>query len=428
VKKFWAVCRREYLERIRSRWFLVATVAGPLFFGSIIIIPLVLTGRARPSVEMSHIVILDATGTDLGRRVARILRGGPLGDSLRAVVREVSSADLPVAEDSATREVIRHERIGYLALDSSALATGEVHYAGRNASALADIELLKSVVRESILAQRLERAGLDPSRAGALTRVEATINAERITDRGRGGSGQLSAMFAYGLGFLLYTMIVIYGNVILRGVVDEKSSRVAEVVVASAPPDTLLAGKVIGVSGVALTQVAAWVALSAIVYRGRTLVLARFGMDAPAIPLPSVDVLTGVALVLLLVLGFLAYAALFAAMGAMVSNQDDAQQAALPVTMIVVCAVVLIPPTLLEPTGTIARLGSWFPFTAPILMPVRMTVVQLPWYEVAGTLLGVAAGCAAAVWIAARIYRVGLLMYGKRPGVREVWRWLRQAG
>jgi ABC-2 type transport system permease protein len=88
------------------------------------------------------------------------------------------------------------------------------------------------------------------------------------------------------------------------------------------------------------------------------------------------------------------------------------------------CAVVLIPPVLVEPSGMLARVASWFPFTAPILMPVRMTVVQVPWYEIAATLCGVAAGCAAAVWVAARIYRVGLLMYGKRPSVAELARWV----
>ena len=424
MRKFWAVARREYLERIRSRWFVFATVAGPLFFGLIIIVPLVLAGQARPSIEMSHILVLDATGTDLGHRVASVLRLGPQGDTMRAVVRVVTSAELPAAEQTATQEVVHHQRIGYLVLDSAALSGGEVVYAGRNASAIGDIDLLTQIVRQSILAQRLEREGLAPSRIAAVTALQVRVTADRITDRGRGGSGELSAIVAYALGFMLYTMIVIYGNVILRGVVDEKSTRVAEVVVASAPPDTLLAGKVIGVSLVALTQVAAWAVLSTMVYHVRDFIFDRLGMDSPAFPFPAVDLGTWIALMLLLVLGFLAYAALFAGMGAMVSNQDDAQQAALPVTMIVMCAVVLIPPVLVEPSGMLARVASWFPFTAPILMPVRMTVVQVPWYEIAATLCGVAAGCAAAVWVAARIYRVGLLMYGKRPSIAELARWV----
>jgi len=427
VRKFWAIARREYLERIRSGWFIFATIVGPLFFGVIIIVPLVLGGQARPSFEFSHILVLDATGTDLGKRVANMFGLGPQGDTLRAVVRIVAPGNLEAAEDSATREVMRHERTGYLVLDSSAMAGGEVRYAGRNASSIGDIDLLTRIVRQSVLGQRLEREGLAPTRITAVIALESKVTAERITDRGRGGSGQLSAIVAYTLGFMLYAMIVIYGNVILRGVVDEKSTRVAEVVVASAPPDTLLAGKVIGVSAVALTQVVAWAALSTVVYRARDVVLGYFGIDSPAIPLPSVGLATGIALVLFLVLGFLAYAALYAAMGAMVSNQDDAQQAALPVTMVVVCAVVLIVPVLIEPNGTMARFASWFPFTAPILMPVRMTVVTVPWYEIAATLFGLVAGCAIAVWLAARIYRVGLLMYGKRPTIRELARWVRRA-
>jgi ABC-2 type transport system permease protein len=425
VYKFWAIARREFSERIRSRWFIVATIAGPIFFGSIIIVPIILTSQARPSAEATNVMVLDATGTDLGARVARALRGGPNGDTSRALVKIVAPSGITAAEEIATEEVIARKHTGYLVLDSAALL-GEVRYEGRNASAIADVDLLTSVVRQCVLARRLERAGIDSHLIPSLTNVPIRVTAERITDQGRGGSGQVSAFAAYAIGFMLYMMIVIYGNVILRGVVDEKSTRVAEVVIASAPPDTLLAGKVLGVGAVAIVQVLAWGVTSTLVYRVREFILEVFGVSAPALSFPSVGPVTGLALVLLLLLGFFAYAALFAAMGAMVSNQDDAQQASIPVTMVVVCAVVLIPPVLIEPMGRLARFASWFPFTAPILMPVRMTVVQISWYEIALTLLGVAAGCAIAVWLAARIYRVGLLMYGKRPSIREVVRWVRQ--
>ena len=269
---------------------------------------------------------------------------------------------------------------------------------------------------------------MDPMRVAALTAVGTKVEAERITDRGLGGSGELNAIFAYALGFTLYMMIVIYGNVILRGVVDEKSTRVAEVVIASAPADTLLAGKVFGVSAVALTQVVAWAVTSTVVYRARGVVLHRFRNGCAGHPIPIHWRGNGYCVGAIPGLGFLAYAALFAGMGAMVSNPEDAQQAALPITMIVVCAVVLIFPTLIEPNGTVARIGSWFPFTAPILMPVRMSIIQVPWYEVGLTLLGVAVGRVIATWLAARVYRVGLLMYGKRPSIGELARWIRQAG
>jgi ABC-2 type transport system permease protein len=427
MQKFWAVFRREYLERIQSRWYIFATIAGPVFFGSVITVPQLLTRKAHPSADVSHIVILDATHTDLGARIAKSLNGGPLGDTLAAVVRPVVSAGLPSAQDAATAEIVNHHWIGYLVIDSAAMAGADVYYAGRNASSAQDMNRLTAAVRRSILAQRLEAVGLDPKRIRALTDVRSEINADRITDQGRGGSAELSTIFAYMVAFTLYTMIVLYGNVILRAVVDEKSSRVAEVVVASVSPDTLLAGKVFGVSSVAVTQVLLWVVMSTVVYKTRGPLLHLFNLDIPSIPLPTISAMSIVALVAFWVLGFLCYAALFAGMGAIVTNQEDATQAALPVTMLVVLAVVLVVPALLDPNGTVARAASWFPFTAPIIMPVRMSVTQVSWYEVASALLGVAIACAVSVWLAARLYRVGLLMYGKRPSLRELGRWIRQA-
>jgi ABC-2 type transport system permease protein len=427
MKKFWTVFRREYLERIQSRWYIFATVAGPVFFGSVITIPQVLTRKARPSADVAHVIILDATNTGLGQRIARTLRGGPLGDTLAAVVRPVLSPALPTAQNEATAEVVKHQWIGYLVIDSAVMAGADVYYAGRNASSVQDMNRLTAAIRRSVLALRLERVGLDPQRIRSLTDVRSEINADRITDQGRGGSAELSTLFAYLVAFTLYTMIVLYGNVILRAVVDEKSSRVAEVVVASVSPDTLLAGKVFGVSSVAMTQVLLWVVMSTIVYKTRGSLLHLFHLDIPAIPFPTIGAASVLALVLFWVLGFLCYAALFAGMGAIVTNQEDATQAALPVTMLVVLAVVLVVPTLIEPNGTLARAASWFPFTAPIIMPVRMSVTQVSWYEVSSSLFGVAVGCGLSVWLAARLYRVGLLLYGKRPSLRELVRWVREA-
>lgn len=431
MQKFWAVFRREYLERIQSRWYIFATVAGPVFFGSVITVPQLLTRKAHPSADVTHVIILDATHTDLGARIARSLTGDPLSDTLatalRPVVRPVVPAGLRSAQDAATAEIVNHQWIGYLVIDSGVMAGADIYYAGRNASSMQDINRLTAAVRRNILAQRLEGVGLDPARIRALTDVRNEINADRITDQGRGGSAELSTIFAYVVAFTLYTMIVLYGNVILRAVVDEKSSRVAEVVVASVSPDTLLAGKVFGVSSVAVTQVLLWVVMSTIVYKTRVPLLHLFNLDIPAIPFPTISWLSILALIAFWVLGFLCYAALFAGMGAIVTNQEDATQAALPVTMLVVLAVVLVVPALLDPNGTLAKTASWFPFTAPILMPVRMSVTQVSWYEIVATLLGVAIGCGVSVWLAARLYRVGLLMYGKRPSLRELGRWIRQA-
>jgi ABC-2 type transport system permease protein len=428
MRKFWVVVAREYLERVRSRWFLVATILGPVVFGGISIGQIVLTEHAQTSPDLSNIVIVDATGVGLGARVRPRLAGSLWGDTSVADVRLVTAAALPAAESTALHEVMRRERIGYLVLDDSTLAGVRARYSGWNTPSPADVEHINRAVRDALFRYRLEGAGLDPVRAETILRLPLTIEADRVTDAGHAGSGLVSAAFGYVVAFVLYMMIVLYGQTILRGVMEEKTTRVAEVVVASVPSDTLLAGKVLGVGGVALTQEFVWIAASLGIFAARGPILAYFGVyGAGEIALPTITLGAGITLVLFFVLGFMFYASLFAAVGSMVSSPEDAQQAALPVTLLLVSTIALVVPVLLAPSGGLARAMSWIPFSAPIIMPLRMTVMQVPWPEVAGSLVVLALACVGAVWVASRIYRVGLLMYGKRPSLREVARWIRAA-
>jgi ABC-2 type transport system permease protein len=235
-------------------------------------------------------------------------------------------------------------------------------------------------------------------------------------------------------------MIALYGQTILRNVLEEKTTRVAEVVVSSVSTDTLLAGKVLGAGLVAITQVVSWVALSAglVLYLGPILfdkmapqaaaqaATSRglpAGMVMNALPTPG----TALVIFAFFVLGFIFYSALFAAAGSMVSSQEDVQQAAMPVMIMLVSSILFMQPVLLAPGSSLSRVMSLIPFSAPILMPVRMSLVPVPWYELAASLGGVVLACAAAIWVSARIYRVGLLMYGKRPSFSELARWVRYA-
>src|SRR5687768_3025890 len=426
--KFWVVFKREYLERVRSKWFIIATLFGPLFFGAITIVPMIMAARTKQSADLSNIVIIDATGVGLGHRVSNALGGGLQGEPSQAQVREVVPIELAAAESLATSETIAKTIRGYLVVDSATIAGTNARYAGRNASSIVDVSRIERAVRQGVMTQRLEAEGLDARRVTALTTFRLNLTAERITDTGRGGSAMANTIFGYVVAFLLYLMIAIYGQYILRGVMEEKMTRVAEVVVSSVPTDTLLAGKVLGVGAVAMTQQIAW-ALSALalVYL-RQPILAKFGAAQVPFALPSISVGAAVALLLFFILGFIFYASLFAAVGAMVNSDQDAQQAAMPVTVLLIASIVFIQPILMNPQSTLARVMSLLPFSAPILMPLRMTLTSVPWYEVVGSIVGVALACIIAIWLAARIYRVGLLMYGKRPSVRELVRWVRYAG
>ena len=445
LRKLGVVFKREYLERVRSKWFLVGTLLGPVFFAMITVVPILISSKTRSSTDLANVTIIDATGSGMGQRVAGALQQRfPLSPAPQ--VRSVDAASIPLEEDRAVLAVQNEERRGFLVLDSNTVAGTTVRYAGRNASSLGDVEQISGIVRQQVLAQKLQSEGIDAKRVAQLTGVRLQMVTEKIGDKGREkGSGIGNVIFGYVIALLLYMMIVIYGQTILRGVMEEKTTRVAEVVVSSVSTDTLLAGKVLGVGMVAITQVLAWVALSfSLMYYGMPLLQQRLGPAAAgaatgqpggagmasqlAAALPSLSMSTLAALLLFFVLGFIFYASLFAAIGAMVNSQEDVQQASMPVMLLLVSSVIFMTPIMTNPGSGLARTMSLLPFSAPILMPLRMTLVPVPWYEVAGSILGVALACAAAIWISARIYRVGLLMYGKKPSFRELARWVRYAG
>ena len=430
MRKLGVVFKREYLERVRSKWFLIGTLLGPVFLGVVMVLPTYISMKQRPGNDLTNVVILDATATGLGARV-----GAALTKSFPAApapsVKVVSPDRLSVAEDSMVNAVIRKEVNGFIVLDSNTVANRSVRYAGRNASSISDVQALMSSVKQQVLAQRLEHEGLDAVRVSALTAEKLETKTEKIGSKGReGGSGIGNLAFGYIVAFLLYLMIVLYGQNILRGVMEEKTTRVAEVVVSSVSTDTLLAGKVLGVGLVAITQVMSWVGLTLgmLFYLGPML-SSKMGGGLPTDAIMSALPTPGTAVIILcyFVLGFIFYAALFAAVGAMVSSQEDVQQASMPVMLMLISSVIFMQPILLNPGSALSRTMSLIPFSAPILMPLRMSLVSVPWYELTASLGGVALACIAAIWLSARIYRVGLLMYGKRPTFAELARWVRYA-
>jgi len=152
--------------------------------------------------------------------------------------------------------------------------------------------------------------------------------------------------------------------------------------------------------------------------------MSRLGINTLPFQLPEISILFAILLLVFFLLGFTFYASLYAAVGASVNTEQEAQQAVQPMLILLVATAIFINPILVNPTGQLARVMSLLPFSAPIIMPLRLSLVTVPWYELVGSLVGLALSCWGAVWIAARIYRVGLLMYGKRPSLKELRRWI----
>lgn len=426
MDKLLAVIRREYLERVRSRWFLIATLFGPVFFGLLMFLPALIASREKASGDASKIIIIDATGVSLGDRVAAQLSGGMSGAGGHSQVRAVRADSLAPAESLATKAVMSEQVKGYLVLDSSTVAGHRARYSGSNTTAIFDMQQLDRAVQHEVLGMRLEKSGIDPELGRELSDLNVNFTTERLTKRGRGGSGNVSLFFGLAVAMLLYMTIFIYGLNVMSGVLEEKQTRVAEVVIASVSSTKLLLGKVIGVGAVGFTQLVLWMGMSVLMWTIRAPILAKMGAPQMSSGLPDITPATGLILLAFFVLGFMFYAGLFAAVGATVNSEQEAKQAQMPVVLLLVCSVMFVQNVLFTPDSALSRTLSLLPFTAPIVMPLRMTVAPVPALDIVMALVSVALGAVFTTWLASRIYRVGLLMYGKKPTMREVLKWVRQ--
>ena len=221
---------------------------------------------------------------------------------------------------------------------------------------------------------------------------------------------------AYGLFFLMYFIILFYGMNVARSIIEEKTSRIFEVLLATMRPGELLAGKVIGVGSVGLTQVAIWIA-AALIFTKLQLV------GSGVVILPSAVQI--VFFLLFFVLGYLLYSSIAAALGAMTSSEQELQQMNIFLMMPLIACSLVIFRVATDPDGSIARVFSFIPFCTPLIMYTRIVVHQPSALQIGGSLLELVATIAVVLWIAARIYRVGILMYGKKPNLPEILRWLR---
>ena len=419
------IVAREYLERIRSKWFLIATLLGPILMGLLMILPAIMAQRER-HLESGVIRIIDSTPDSVGTVIASMLRGGLMGDASKADYLHVPPGrDVTTSLAQATQAVISGRLLGYLEIDPASMDQGKLHYAGRNTTSLLAMQQLERSVNRAVLQKTLQRNGLDADRSESVAAMQVRVETERLSSRGRGGSGTIGVIFAIAIAMTLYLTIFIHGSAVMRGVLEEKQSRVAEVVLSSVRSDTLLLGKVVGIGGVGVTQLITWVVIATGMMYVREPLLARFGIQSAGFSLPEMNLTMGIVIVLTFLLGFLFYAALFAMVGAVVSTEQDAQQAQMPVVLLLVLTISTVQGILTNPDGGMARVLTIIPFSAPIILPLRLSLTPLADSEVVASLVTLGLSAIGATFVASRLYRVGILMYGKRPTLREAWHWMR---
>ena len=437
MKKIIAVVRREFVERVRTKAFLISTLLLPVFMVAVVLLPaLMMSGGDRAS----RVAVVDASSTGLGQSVSRALETEKLGKGKDAAARytvqvfPATSADLPKVRDDLIAKTgfsnAKHKDgwNGVMVLTDDTLASGKLAYYGGNVGSLESMSKLQRAVSSALAGVRLGKSGVDAELVKQAMKP-AAMDTTKVSDgKLTGQSGAESYMIAFFMAFLLYMAILIYGQQTMTSVIEEKTSRIMEVLTSSLTPFEMLLGKVLGVGSAGLAQMAIWGGTVFLLSSQRTPLAAIFGMSADAaqsFPIPSMPPGLLVVFLLYFALGFMLYGALYAAIGAMCNTIQETQQYATFVTMFIMVGFFAVFALVKDPTGPLGVTMSYIPFFAPFTMPVRWSLTSVPPMELAVSLALMVVALFACVWLAARIYRTGILMYGKKPSWRELWRWIR---
>ncbi|NVB84529.1 MAG: ABC transporter permease [Kofleriaceae bacterium] len=419
MREAWVIAKREFIERVRSKWFIVMTVLWPVLMVGAIVVPAILGGKGT---EGAKVEIVDKSGI-LGEPIANKLAGPAILHGLGWKTTVVP----PDTSETVLRGKIRANEInGYLVISEDALDGGSVVYNGDNASNQTVSMMLTQAVTDVVIRERALKLGLNDAQLISLAKG-VDVKARHTTGEEEGTSGGIMFLIGYMIAFLMYVAITIYGVNVMRSIVTEKSDRVVELMVAATKPRSMMSGKIIGVGFAGLVQIAVWFGLAALALAYKDNLLGFFGAkpDPKMALLPTLSTSQLVFTGIYFVLGFLFYSSLYAAVGAMVSSEQDSQQAQMPVTFLLMIGMFAILAVTSDPRGSTASLMTMVPFWSPMLMPLRYFLGGATLGQVGISIGILLVSTLLVVRIAAKIYRVGILMYGKRPSLRELVRWVR---
>ena len=415
MHKIWLIIKREYLVRVRKKSFIIMTILGPILMAALLIVPtylatqtqenriIALNEDANYNLEDSEFIHFTTIPTSEAELLKTDFSESPFyallyidGENFTLYSNQQISLSVSKSIERQLEQLIEHEKLKLLGIDL----------------------------------QILEDAS-----------TEINITTKIISEDGNTSNSQAEASMGIGFlsGILIYMFIFMYGTMVMRGVIEEKTSRIVEVIISSVKPFQLMMGKILGVALVGLTQFVLWILLTIIIstvaelaFLDVNVMATEMNSSDQSVILAQVAELTGginllqifLAFIFYFLAGYLMYSALFAAVGSAVDAEADTQQFVLPITIPLILSFVLITPIMENPDGTLAFWMSMIPFTSPVIMMVRLPFGVANW-ELALSIGILIASFIATTWLAGRIYRTGILMYGKKATYKEIWKWLK---
>ena len=443
MNKIKLIILREYLTRVKKKSFVVMTILGPILFAALMIVPAWLA--SMEDTDIKNIAVIDESGV---------------------FINKIESTDYLKFEYITDKTVndIRHnfKESGYYAvlqiMPSITYEPSAVHLYSSKQPGFAVKSYISGSMEKELRNQKLRAQGIDED---VLKSIKSDVSIRTIQwdedGEDKESSTEIAMAVGYIGGFMIYFFIFMFGAQVMRGVIEEKTSRIVEIIVSSARPFQLLMGKIVGVAMVGLTQFLLWIVLTLLIITGvKTVMFPNLGtknaqevvaqdlfeqqnvVPAENIPAQDMNELTSIlnaaksvdfgvligSFIFFFLGGYLLYGSLFAAIGAAVDNETDTQQFMLPITIPLIFGMIVMMNAVQTPESPIAFWFSIIPFTSPIVMMVRIPF-GVPYWELALSMALLVLTFIGTTWMAGKIYRTGILMYGKKVNYKELWKWLR---
>lgn len=426
MNKTLVLIKREFMIRVKTKGFIIGTLALPLMI--ILMMGIQVAMHSMGAKEKKNLAVLDLSG-----QVATALAdymGHNYLDSAGQPLYQIEP--IAIGAENATemaarygREVQQEKYDALMVLPADIFTTNRFELHAKNISNMEFNSTLERSVSRVVADLRLGQSGLDQARIRELM-AWVELKTFKVSEA---GTKEESGLVAFGMSYImmliLYMALIFYGQFVMRGVYEDKTTRVMEVVLSSANPMQIMAGKIIGIGGAGLAQFLIWALFVALASTYGMAMMSLFAPGASTLPLPSISFSVYLFFFIFFLLGYFIYATLYATMGSMVTDEADAQSLQWPVTLLILLGFMMMFFILNNPNSTLAVILSLIPFFTPLLMFLRLSVGAAPLWQVLLSVVLMIGSIIGLIWFTGKIFRVGVLMYGKKPNLPEVLKWIK---
>ena len=418
MNKIWTIIKREYKETVFKKSFIIMTVLTPLLMVGVSVLPaLLMTVQSEDQVTIHVLDNSHRIYPRLGHILTDTLKNGQKRFKL-IPLQAVNNFEAFMKEEK--QKIGKGEIYGLLFIPSDVMDNGRFEFYAKNVANVSINRSIRNAVNQLVTRYKIERSGLSPDLVKELTR-QVEMKTVKITKEGlvkeRGFVDEYFSTFV--LVMILYMSLLLYGAAIMRSIVEEKSKRIVEVLLSQSNPFQLMAGKILGLGAVGITQYLIWISfgIGLIFFGGRIMpVSTKYFNYSPEI---------FIYFVLFYILGYLIFSVLYAGVGALSNTDREAQQLSMPIILFLIVPIMFIGYIIQNPDTNLSIGLSLFPLFSPILMFARINLADPGMVQILASILILIVSIIVLIWVVAKIFRVGILMYGKRPSLPEIIRWLR---